>query len=118
MGAGVGVSGGLLLDGGNDRGMAVADVERADTAGEVKVGIAIHIRKACASSGGWINVVIGIDATRQVTLTLGIQRLRARSRDRGDGRAGRCFSRSIRIIRLMPVCHLCTGSSRMGRMLL
>src|SRR5262249_43055336 len=59
MGAGVGVERGLLLDGGNNGGVAVAHIHRANAAGEVDKSMAVHIHYLRPRSTGGEDRVVG-----------------------------------------------------------
>ena len=56
------------------------DVHHADATGEVEVRRAVHIGDARARRGGGEDVMIGIDAARQVAFAVGLDRLGMRLR--------------------------------------
>ena len=75
MGTCVGVARRLSRDGRHHIRVAVANVERTDSAGEVEVYIAINVGYLCTMRCLRINMVIRIDAAGKVPLAIGIKRL-------------------------------------------
>ena len=93
MRAGMCVLLGLLLNGGDDGGVTVADVHRADAPGKVEIAIAVHIHQPGARAAGGKDRVIGEHAARQIARARVLQRLSCRARHPTCCRLGRLLAK-------------------------